>query len=184
VAFGRLRGAIADQAAVPRRSIRADSSLEDLIPAEDRRERWAALAADSGLPLPFLMAEMRVYRRAAQAMGTMVAMCACGAAIALSLGHPGWAGVGVGAAIGCALLGLASLAAIHKWWPHVEFPGKLKTVGELAGMAVGLYPERRRPEAAWTRETVRDTVRAIAAQTLNAELDQLDDSTRFRDLLR
>jgi hypothetical protein len=130
------------------------------------------------------MAEMRAYKRAAQVTGVLVAMCACGAAIALSLGHSAWAGLGVGAAIGCVLLGLATLAAIHKWWPHVEFPGELKTVGELAGMAVGLCPERRRPDSPWTPETVRDAVRAIAAETLNVKLGQLGDSTRFRDLLK
>jgi hypothetical protein len=154
VAFGRLRGAIADQAGVPRRSIRADSSLDDLIPAEDRRQYWSALAADSGLPLPFLMAEMRVYKRTAQVTGILVATCVCGAAVAATLGRSAWAGLGVGAAIGCALLGLAALAAIHKWWPHVEFPGRLKTVGELAGMAAGFYAERSRPDAPWTQEAV------------------------------
>jgi hypothetical protein len=97
-----------------------------------------------------------------------------------------WLGLlAVGAAVlTLLLLGLAALAAIHKWWPHVEFPGKLKTVGELAGMAVGLCPERCRPDIPWTRETVRDAVRAIAAETLNVKLGQLGDSTRFRDLLR
>ncbi len=48
---------------------------------------------------------------------------------------------------------------------------------------MGLDAEQRRYPGPWTHEAVSHTVCAIAAKSFRAELDKLNDSTRFRDLL-
>ena len=51
VAFHRIRRALIQAAGVPRRSVRPDSRLEELLPDGERRRQWAALEAAADLRL-------------------------------------------------------------------------------------------------------------------------------------
>ncbi len=143
-----------------------DTALEQVFPRPRRRHAWAAFGWRTGLPYwPSL-------RRPTWVVLTVLVL---GPAI----------GVAAGVAAANALLGIASGVAtwfLLGWGTRplaTHFPGRMSKVGDLVRH---IADQSLPPAGGWTKERVREAVRALVIAQLGLKPDYDDDADFVRDL--
>ncbi len=171
-AFYRLRRALQQELGLERRAIRPATALASIVPLGDRRSTWARLKQAAALEKwPELSRSGEVV------FAITVASLAVGLA-AYAANPPFALGVAASAAIGSSVLMARATQHLRL---HFNEPA---TVGHLvdrlvAQNAAGL---RSQEQIGWSREQVREVVRAIIVDHLNVEPDFSDDASFVDDL--
>jgi acyl carrier protein len=171
-AFHRLRRAMQQELGLERRAIRPATALASIIPFSDRRSRWARLKQAAALKKwPELSRSGEVI------LAITVASIAVGL-IVYATSPPFALGIATFAAIGSSILMARATQHLRL---HFNTPS---TVGQLAEFlvaedAAGLRPQE---QVGWSREQVREVVRAIIVEHLNVEPDFSDDASFVDDL--
>jgi len=163
--FGRFRAALV-RVGVPRRNVRPEARLEELIPVPARRQVWRQLWQE-GIPVPPLQ-----LSPAAQWLG-LIGVAA--GAVLLALGLWRWE-----ALLAAFPLGVAAFWASRPWAVHLPH-GRLTTVGETV-LAMTSVREHRRCGYRWTRNEIAFKVRFIIAESLGLPLVAVRPDTTFAEL--
>jgi|CXWL01.1.fsa_nt_gi acyl carrier protein len=170
--FYRLRRALQHEFGLERRAVRANTSLDSIVPRDNRRSAWARLKQ---------AADVEQWPELSRSGTTVLAIAAASVAVATAVlvADPPFAfGAAVFAAIGSSVLLARATQTLRL---HFNTPA---TVGQLAEFLVARDPERIKPldQNGWSREQVRQVVRAIIIDHLNVEPTFSDDASFIDDL--
>lgn len=126
IAFNRLRRGIQVAARVPRREVRPETRLDELLPVLRRRSAWALFATASQLKLPKLRKPLWVL--------VVIGLATLASAVAAYQVGAGIRNAIFAGALSWFLLVIASGATA------VLIPAGHQTIGELAGALAARYP--------------------------------------------
>jgi acyl carrier protein len=173
-AFHVIRKAAISEFGTPRRKLRPDARLEDVVPRTDRRLKWERFHAALGVAeLPDLVRPHRITVALTGLVASTVVLGAWYGAL-----HPAYFGTAllIGVTAGC-LLGWASA--------RVTIPRKTRfkpgydRVRDLARFLVARYPQvLGQPRTKkWTEEEISCLVRDVIIEQL--AVTEFDDNSRF-----
>lgn len=171
-AFYRLRRALQQELGLERRAVRPATALASIVPIRDRRSTWARIKQAEALE------KWPELSRSGEVVLTItVASIAVGLTV-YAANPPFPLGVATFVAIGSSIL---MARATQRLRLHFNTPS---TVGQLAEFlvaedAAGLRPQE---QAGWSREQVREVVRAIIVDQLNVQPTFSDDASFVDDL--
>lgn len=170
--FYRLRRALQNEFGLERHAVRPATLLDSIVPRDNRRSAWARLKR---------AADVEQWPELSRSGATVLAIAAASVAVgtAVFAADPPFA---VGAAVFTATGSSVLLArATQTLRLHFDAPA---TVGQLAEFLVARDVERIKPpdQTGWSRDQVRQVVRAVIIDHLNVEPAFSDDASFIDDL--
>lgn len=173
MAFYHLRRALMEEFNIPRKAIRLETPFEELVPAENRLERWQDLEKRVGVSLSRLVLPRPIEWGIG--IASFVVAAASGLATALIFHKPeaGFVFIPVF---------LVTLICLHVCYDHkrVVIPYSFKTVRDAVLSVLTLNIKKFRDlKADWGKEEVWHIIRGIIVERLRVDPSEVTPSARF-----
>ena len=169
-AFYALRRALIKLAGVPRKAIRPEVELAELLPPKKRIKQWKELRSALGADR---------WPTLAPQPGLLLSIAVASFLVAMLVGqHLRSATWTVGGFLAAFALGSVVTRPVHK-----AFPAKCRTVGQLADELTGLAPKLFGPAGPTrTRIEIASAVRSIVVDILDCDAAYREDARFVEDL--